>query len=297
MASESRIEIRTRADAGPEPEGVVVRPTSGALGAEVSGVDLARLDDEAFERIHRAWLEHKVLFFRDQTLTPADQTRFAERFGELEAYPFIEPLAGHPFVIPIVKEPETRSNFGGGWHSDMSYQERPVKATILYAIDVPARGGDTLFANMTAAYEALSPGMKRLLDGLRAVFTASKVHGATGFYKDADHPMSMKKNASREEARYHHPVVRTHPETGEKALFLDAPHVERFEDMRIAESQPLMDWLVAHATAPRFTTRFSWRRGSLAIWDNRCVQHYALNDYAGQRREMHRTTVQGDVPR
>jgi len=273
-----------------------VEPTSGALGAEIGGVDLAKVDDATFDEIHRAWLIHKVLFFRDQALAPADQTRFAARFGELEAYPFIEALPGHPFVIPIVKEPDTKLNFGGGWHSDMSYQERPVKATLLYAIEVPERGGDTLFADMTAAYEALSTGMKRMLEGLRAVFTASKVHGAGGFYQNADHPMAKRKDAAREQARFLHPVVRTHPETGEKALFLDGPHVERFEDMRIAESQPLMDWLVAHATAPPFTTRFRWRPGSLAVWDNRCVQHYALNDYAGHRREMHRTTVAGDVP-
>ena len=273
-----------------------VEPTSGALGAEVGGVDLAKLDDAVFEEIHRAWLAHKVLFFREQALAPADQTRFAARFGELEAYPFIEPLPGHPFVIPIVKEKETRYNFGGGWHSDMSYQARPVKATVLYAIEVPPRGGDTLFANMTLAYASLSPGMKRLLDGLRAVFTAAKVHGAAGLYRSADHPMTKRKDESREQARHLHPVVRTHPETGEKALFLDPPHVERFEDMRVAESEPLMSWLGAFATSPEFCTRFRWQPGSLAIWDNRCVQHYALNDYTGERREMHRVTVAGDVP-
>jgi taurine dioxygenase len=275
---------------------IKVEPTSGALGAEVAGVDLAALDDETFAEIHRAWLEHQVLFFRDQRLTPAQQTAFAGRFGELEAYPFLEPLPGHPHVIPIVKEPDTRMNFGGGWHSDMSYQERPVKATILYAVEVPARGGDTLFANMTAAWEALSPGMQRLLLGLRAVFTAAKVHGAAGLYRDADHPMARRRDESRQEARHLHPVVRTHPETGRKALYLDLPHVERFEDMRVHESQPLMEFLYQFATQPQFTTRFRWRVGSLAVWDNRCVQHYALNDYPGQRREMHRTTVAGDVP-
>ncbi len=273
-----------------------VEPSSGALGAEVSGVDLAKLDDAAFAEIRDAWLEHQVLFFRDQQLSPADQAAFAERFGELEAYPFLEPLDGHPYVIPIVKEKDTRMNFGGGWHSDMSYQERPVKATLLYAIEVPPRGGDTLFANMAAAYEALSDGMKELLDGLRAVFTAAKVHGAAGFYQNADHPMDKRKNAAREEARYLHPVVRTHPDTGRKALFLDLPHVERIEKMRVHESEPLMNFLAQHATQPQFTTRFTWKAGSLAVWDNRCVQHYALNDYPGERREMNRVTVAGDVP-
>jgi alpha-ketoglutarate-dependent taurine dioxygenase len=276
---------------------IKVEPTSGALGAEVAGVDLAAgVDDAAFAEIQRAWLEHQVLFFRDQRITPAQQTAFARRFGELEAYPFLAPLEGHPFVIPIVKEAHTKFNFGGGWHSDMSYVERPPKATLLYALDVPERGGDTLFASMTAAYEALSPGMRALLAGLRAVFSASKVHGAAGLYRDADHPMERRTDAAKEEARHLHPVVRTHPETGRKALYLDPPHVERFEDMRVEESRPLMRFLSQHATQPQFTTRFRWRVGSLAIWDNRCVQHYALNDYPGRRREMHRTTVQGDVP-
>jgi taurine dioxygenase len=275
---------------------IVVEPASGALGAEISGADLSSVDDPTFEEIHRAWLEYQVLFFRNQKLTPADQTAFARRFGELDTYPFIAPLPQHPHVIPIIKEKDTRTNFGGGWHSDMSYQEKPCMATLLYSIEVPARGGDTLFASMTAAYDALSEGMQKLLDGLRAVFSASKVHGAAGFYKDADHPMDMTKNAAREEARFLHPVVRTHPETGRKALYLDLPHVDRLEGMRTAESVPLMEFLYQHATQPLFTTRFRWQPGCLAIWDNRCVQHYALNDYAGQRREMNRITIKGDVP-
>jgi taurine dioxygenase len=275
---------------------IKVTPASGALGAEVSGVNLAALDDETGDEIYRAWLAHQVLFFRDQRLTPTDQEAFAHRFGELDTYPFIAPLDGHPHVIPIIKEKDTRVNFGGGWHSDMSYQEKPVKATCLYAIEVPERGGDTLFANMTAAYDALSTGMQNLLDGVNGVFTAAKVHGDTGLYKSADHPMDMTKDAAKEQARHLHPIVRTHPETGRKALYLDLPHVERLENMRISESQTLMDLLYQHGTQPHFTTRFQWQPGSLAIWDNRCVQHYALNDYSGHRREMNRITVQGDVP-
>jgi taurine dioxygenase len=273
-----------------------VEPTSGCLGAEIHGVDVANLDDKTFDEIHRAWLEHEVIFFRDQQITPAEQAAFAERFGELDTYPFLQALPEHPNVIPIIKEPQTRVNFGGGWHSDMSYQEKPVSATILYGIEVPAAGGDTLFASMTTAYEALSDGMKKMLDGMRAVFTAAKVHGDDGLYRKADHPMAGRKDAQKEQARHLHPVVRTHPETGRKALYMDAPHVERFEDMRIHESQPLMDFLSQHATQPQFTTRFRWRPGSLAVWDNRAVQHYALNDYPGQRREMNRITIKGDVP-
>jgi len=280
----------------PEFDRIKVEPTSGALGAEVSGVDLARVDDATFQEIYRAWLHYEVLFFRDQKLDPEQQTQLGARFGELDVYPFMQPLPGYPHVIPIVKEKSTRANFGGGWHSDMSYAERPAKATLLYAIEVPEFGGDTLFASMTAAYDSLSAGMQSLLGDLRAVFSASKVHGAAGYYKNADHPMEMKKNQAQEAARFVHPVVRTHIETGRKSLFLDAPHVERFENMRTSESQPLMDYLCTHATSPRFTTRFRWRKGSLAVWDNRSVQHYALNDYPGQRREMHRVTTRGEVP-
>ncbi len=280
----------------PEFDHIKVEPTSGVLGAEVSGVDLAHVDDAHFEEIYRAWLEYQVLFFRDQRLDPGQQTQLAARFGELDVYPFMEPLPGYPHVIPIVKEKHTRSNFGGGWHSDMSYTERPPKATMLYAVEVPTHGGDTLFASMTAAYEALSAGMQQMIGGLRAVFSATKVHGASGYYQNADHPMAMKKNEAQESARFLHPVVRTHPETGRKGLFLDAPHVDRFENMRTSESLPLMNFLCEHATSPQFTTRFRWRAGSLAIWDNRSVQHYALNDYPGQRREMRRITMKGDVP-
>ncbi len=275
---------------------IQVEPTSGCIGAEVSGVDLSNVDDKVFEEIHHAWLEHQVLFFRDQQITPSEQAAFAEHFGELDTYPFIPSLPDHPYVIPIIKEPDTKINFGGGWHSDMSYQEKPSMATILYALEVPTAGGDTLFASMTAAYDALSTGMQAMLGNLNAVFTAAKVHSSDGLYAKVDHPMGKKQDEAKEQARFIHPVVRTHPETGRRALYMDVPHVERFENMRIQESQPLMDFISAHATSPQFTTRFRWRAGSLAIWDNRCVQHYALNDYQGHRREMNRITIKGDVP-
>jgi taurine dioxygenase len=277
--------------------GLRIEPSSGAAGADVYGVDVAALSDAEFATIYAAWLEHHVLFFRDQALTPAGQTAFAARFGELDTYPFMEPIPGHPHVIPIIKEKTTRYNFGGGWHTDMSYVEHPPKATFLYAVEVPTRGGDTLFASMEAAYASLSSGMQQMLEGMRAVFSAAKVHGASGVYQRADHPMEMRKNETQEQARFVHPVVRTHPETGRKSLFLDGPHVERFENMRVSESEPLIQFLCQHATQPQFTTRLRWTPGTLAVWDNRCLQHYALNDYQGQRREMNRVVVKGDAPR
>ena len=275
---------------------IEVVPLAGALGAEISGVSLAEpLADEVVAEIHAAWLQHLVIFFREQTITPAQQVAFARHFGELDTYPFIKPLPGHPEVIPIIKERDSRYNFGGGWHSDTSYVKCPPKATMLYAIEVPGAAGDTLFANMYAAYEALSPGLRRLLDGLVGVFTPSKVHGTGGFYQNADHAMEKQKGVDPEQ-RVEHPIVRTHPETGRKALYLSMPHTERFKQMRTEESRPLMDFLVQHQTKAEFTARFRWREGSIALWDNRCVQHYALNDYHGERREMHRITIQGDAP-
>ena len=273
-------------------------PLVGALGAEIRGVDLAKpLDDATFADVHQAFLDYQVLCFRDQHITPAQQLAFAARFGEIDTYPFMEPLPDHPGVIPIVKEPETRHNFGGGWHTDTSYMARPPMATLLYALDVPERGGDTMFADMYGAYESLSDGMKKLLDGTRAVFTASAVHGAGGIYRQVragDGPRREDDTAA--EARHEHPVIRTHPETGRKGIYVGKFHVERLVGMSVPESRPLIDFLAERAVEPQFTTRLQWRAGTLVMWDNRCVQHYALNDYPGKRREMHRITIKGDVP-
>ncbi len=274
-----------------------VRPCDGALGTEIHGVNLAEaLGDEVIEEIHRAWLEHQVVIFRDQQISPAQQVAFAARLGELDVYPFLAPLAEQPEIIPIIKEKDTRFNFGGGWHSDTPYQETPPKATMSYALDVPSSGGDTLFADMYAAYEALSPGMQEMIEGLQAVYTAAKVHGSGGYYKNADHPMAKQGTEERAQERYEHPIVRTHPETRRKALFVSLAHIERLSRMRAQESLPLLEYLAKFATRAEFTTRLRWRVGSLALWDNRCVQHYALNDYAGQRRAMHRLTLKGDKP-
>ncbi len=279
-------------------ERIEVVPMLGALGAEIRGVDLSKpLDDESFGEIKRAFLEHQVIAFRDQKLDPEDQLAFCRRFGEIDTYPFVKPLEGHPGVIPIVKEPETVVNFGGGWHTDTSYMPKPPMATVLYAIDIPEQGGDTMFANMYAAYEALSEGMLQLLDGLTAVFTAAAVHGASGAYshvKAGD--QERRKDETQAENREVHPVVRTHPDTARKGLYVGRFHVERLSGMRVDESAPLLNFLTSHAVKPEFTMRFRWQVGTLLIWDNRCVQHNALNDYPGQRREVHRVTIKGDRP-
>ena len=272
-----------------------IRPLAGAIGAEILGVDLADdLDDATIAALRRAWLDHLVLFFRDQDLPPVRLLAFARRFGEPVEYPFLKGLDGFPEITPVVKLEHERVNFGGLWHSDTAYLERPPMATMLIAREVPPHGGDTLFANMYLAYESLSPGMCRLLDGLVAVNSSAKADVTKtreDRLRDAARP-----NASREYAA-EHPVVRTHPETGRKALYVNGGHTVRFKDMTEDESAPLLQFLFAHLQRSEFTCRFRWREGSLALWDNRCAQHNPINDYHGFRRVMHRVTLKGDRPR
>jgi taurine dioxygenase len=193
----------------------------------------------------------------------------------------------------VIKEPHEKANFGGVWHSDTAYLEQPAMATLLYAVETPPLGGDTMFANMHLAYEALSPGMRRLLDGLRALNVANKPIAQ----QTREEMRSKRAGAAVSEAGTLHPVVRTHPETGRKALYVNLAHTTRFEDMTEAESEPLLSWLFAHQIRPELTCRFRWRPGSLALWDNRASLHYPLNDYHGQRRVMHRVSLAGDRPR
>jgi taurine dioxygenase len=272
-----------------------IRPLSSALGAEIFGVDLAdRLDEETVRALRAALLEHLVIFFRDQELSPHGLLALAERFGEVVEYPLIKGLPECPLVLPVIKEPEERANFGGVWHSDTAYLERPAMASLLYAIETPPAGGDTMFANMYLAYETLSSGMRRLLDRLKAVNVAGK---AVALQTREEMYSKRGTAADVEAASAIHPVVRTHPETGRKALYVNLAHTLRFEDMTEAESAPLLNWLFAWQIQPELTCRFRWRPGSLAFWDNRASQHYPLNDYHGYRRVMHRVTLAGDRPR
>jgi taurine dioxygenase len=258
------------------------------------GVDLRELDEPAVAAIRRAWLDHLVIFFRDQNLTPAQLLAFARRMGEPIEYPFLKGLDGFPEITPVVKLEHERANFGGIWHSDTTYLERPPMGSMLLAREVPSRGGDTLFSNMYLAYETLSPGLRRMLDGLVGVNSSAKAD-TTKTREDR-----MRDGGARDDARQEyaaeHPVVRTHPETGRKALYVNRGHTLRFAGMSEAESAPLLEFLFAHQTRPEFTCRFRWQAGSLALWDNRCAQHYPLNDYHGYRRVMERVTLAGDKP-
>jgi taurine dioxygenase len=280
----------------PEFEEITVAPLSGALGAEVSGIDLARPEDAALAEVSRAFLAHQVLIFRDQDLSPSQLVRLAARFGTPSIYPFAEGLPGFPAVTEIVKEPHQTSIFGGMWHSDTTYLPEPPKATLLHAVETPAAGGDTLFANMTLAYEALSAGLRALLDRLEGVNSAA-LHGAA-LRGDALRTGSMAAAGPEAGALVAtHPAVRLHPETRRRALYVNPSHSVQFAGWTPAESRPLLDFLFAHAARPEFTCRLAWRNGSLALWDNRCSWHRAINDYHGQRRVMRRVSIAGDRPR
>ena len=270
---------------------LAIRRVAGALGAEISGVDLSQeLPDATIAAIRQALLDHQVIFFRDQQLTPARQVAFGRRFGPLNVHPYVGGMADHPEVMEIIKEPDERLNFGGGWHSDMSFLERPAIGSILYAVETPEAGGDTLFASQIAAYEALSDGLKRAFEGLSAVHSASREYSAAGHSAQKRESMAIAE-ADGLVGEYVHPVVLTHPESGRRALYVNPAFTLRIEGWKSTESKPLLDYLFQHCRYEGFTCRFAWRPGSVAFWDNRAVWHFALNDYQGQRRHMRRVTV------
>ncbi len=272
-----------------------VRPIAGALGAEIHGINLAsELDSGTVAAIRRALLDHLVIFFRDQELPPERFLAFARRLGTPVEYPLVKGIDGYPEIIRVAKLEDETVNFGGIWHSDTTYLEAPPMGTMLVAREVPPIGGDTLFANMYLAYETLSGGMKRLLEGLKGVSTSVK---ADATRTREDRIKSDPTTQSRHEFVAEHPVVRTHPETGRKALYVNVAHTVRFAGMTEAESAPILGYLFQHQVRPEFTCRFAWRAGSLAFWDNRATQHNPVNDYHGYRRVMHRITLAGDRPR
>jgi len=272
---------------------IEVRPIAGALGAEIEGVDAAQpLAAEVIAEVRQAFLDHLVVFIRDQKLTPQAQLAFAQRFGQPMEYPQLKGLPECPLVTPVVKLEHERVNFGGVWHSDTSYLARPPMASMLYAVETPPRGGDTLFANQYLAYETLSEGLQQTLAGLVGVNSSAKADvSKTREDRLRDAGAELKVLIGE------HPVVRAHPETGRKALYLNFGHTARFRGWTEQESTSLLDYLFMHQVKPEFTCRFQWKPGSLAFWDNRCAQHYPVNDYHGFRRVMHRVTLEGDPPR
>jgi taurine dioxygenase len=305
-------ERRLRAPGDARTWKLEVRPIAGALGAEILGIDLSQpIGDSMFADIYRAFLDHLVIFFPGQRpLTPDQQTAFTALFGEVDrapfSYPFKTPTVdGHSQILVNVKEATDRSfNVGGFWHADVTYRERPHKAAVLYAHEVPSYGGDTMFANQYLAYDALSDGMRRMLDGMLAVHGSEMRYGresarfASVSRASAPRPEDRSFKASMlaraEDAtpiENVHPVVRTHPETGRKGLYVNRGFTSRFADMSHEESRPLLEFLWEHAVRAEFTCRYRWASYDVGVWDNRCVLHYALNDYSGARREMRRISV------
>lgn len=275
-----------------------VEPVSGALGARIHGVDLALpLSDETLQAIRNALHEYLVIFFRDQDLAPEQHRAFAQRLGPLVPHPYVTGLAEHPDIIEIVKEPEETHNFGSGWHADLTFLEQPPGGAVLYARELPPVGGDTMFANMVLAYETLSHGMRRMLDGL----SARHASGEPEVYFAEFRGMHERRGTAAVEQV--HPVVCTHPVTGRRALFVNPVFTRRFEAMTMEESAPVLRYLHEHATRPEFTFRFRWSPGTLLIWDNRVVLHNALDDDFGAasngkgfRRVLHRATLAGERP-
>ena len=280
-------------------ERITVTPVSGALGAELGNVDLSNLDDATFEEVRQAFLEYQVVFFRDQKITPDEQIAFAKRFGDIHYHPFMKGMDEHPEILEILKEPGDSFTFGAAWHSDQMFNPEPAMATMLYAKETPSVGGDTMFASMYKAYDGLSDAMREMLNGVRGFNVGDRFKQSGGGarkdrYKGNTAMAGKVRDPGNVITEAYHPLFRTHPETGRKGLYMGS-HTQSLEGLRPEESEPILDMLRRHGTRPEYLCRFKWRPGSIALWDNRCVQHYAVPDY-DERRRMHRITIAGDAP-
>jgi len=272
-----------------------VRPLTGVLGAEIEGLSLAEpLTPETYHLVRQALVDHQVLVFRDQDLSPDQQIALGQQFGELDTHPYIDGNSKWPFILDVITEPDDVVNFGGGWHTDVTFLPEPDAMSILNAVEVPASGGDTLFASQSAAYEALSPTMSRMLDSLVAVHSAAHQYGPDGLSTKSN--AIETKNHGDSNRTVEHPVIRTHPESGRRSIYVNQAFTTRIKSLRAGESKALLDFLFAHSIQEQFTCRVRWEPGTLTMWDNRSVQHFALHDYAGSRRHMRRVTVKGDRP-
>lgn len=271
-----------------------VTPLSPSMGAAIEGIDLSGgISAEQAREFRAIWLENQVIVIRGQTLTPAIQIEIARAFGEPDHYPFLKGLEGYPEITPVLKREDEARNFGGIWHTDTIYQPTPPMATMLYALELPPVGGDTLFANQYLAYEQLSDGLKQTLKSLKLVSRSDN--------KDAAETRAARIKESGVKLNSDslsgcHPVIRTHPETGRKSLYVSPGHSGYFDGWSEAESANLLSYLHNHQIAEEFRCRHVWQVGDLALWDNRCVLHYPVNDYHGHRRLLHRITLKGDIP-
>ena len=272
---------------------------TGVMGARIDGIDVRRLDDAQLAELRALICEHEVVCIPGQSLTAIEQVEFSHRLGPAADSPFIEPSPDHPEVIKVLKEARDGNafNFGGAWHSDFSFQPNPPSFTVLHALDIPEFGGDTCFSSMSKAYDMLSAQQKEDFLSISAVHTARDAYSPK---MQAIHSGLSGMNIVCDESAHDvtvHPLIRIHPETGRSILFYNRAYVRDL--VGIADEQEknrLMEWLHLHTTDAKFGYRHRWTVGDLLIWDNRSTQHYALNDYAGSRRELHRTTVAGEIP-
>lgn len=268
-----------------------IEPASEAVGAHISGVDLCNLSDADFKAVQQAFFEHGVLFFRDQEMTPDEHIAFAKRWAEIEVNRFFTPVSTHPQIALVLKEPDQTKNIGGGWHTDHSYDQVPAMGSILRAIDLPATGGDTLFAGMAAAYDALDDKTKAEIADLKATHSSRHIFGEGA--AEAGEVGERFSNADLATQDAVHPIVLPHPATGRKGLYVNAAFTTGIVGMSEDAGKELLQRLYAHCVQPQFHYRFQWQPGSIAMWDNRSTWHWAMNDYHGQRREMHRITLKG----
>jgi taurine dioxygenase len=277
---------------------LAVDPVAGAMGATVGGIDLSAVSrSDELDGLRQALADHLVVFLPEQDLSLDDLERITDLLGGRDVTPFVEPLEDRPFVIRVIKEPTDVLNFANAWHSDLSYLAAPPAYTLLHAWDVPHHGGDTVWSNQYLAYESLSGGLKSTLDGLRAVHSAGMAYGTGGLLDKFKDFTSMAIAPSEDAYREHvHPVVVTHPVTGRRMLYVNPVYTTRFDGWTAAESETLLAHLYRHSINENFTCRLRWSPRTLAIWDNRCTMHNALNDYSGVRREMYRTSVKGSPP-
>ena len=273
---------------------IIINPTLGSIGAEISGVDLSLdLSDAVFSEIRQTFIDHGLIFFRNQELTPDDHLRFAKRWGEININRFFTKVEGYEQIAEVKKDSDQEINIGGAWHTDHSYDQIPAMGSILLARETPKTGGDTLFANMYKAYESLSDGLKGTLESMNACHSSRHVFGAHTGYAEASNQRIGNPELATQDAI--HPVIITHPESKRKALYVNPEFTVNFEGWTKEESQPLLSYLTEHSTRPENITRFNWEPGSIAFWDNRCTWHFALNDYPGEKRLMHRITVEGSA--
>lgn len=288
---------------------IEARPLAAAMGAEICGVQLSNTGDAHFAEIRDALFRHKMVYFRDQTISHADQEAFSLRFGPFAEDAYTKGVEGHPNVQPVIKEADAKTGmvFGSGWHTDSPFLSRPPAISMLYGVDIPPFGGDTIWANTALAYAMLSETMQHMLRPLRVHMSMARVLASAQSHARVDDSSlgrlaalrgtaTLPEDVARKVEGAAHPLVRTHPVTGEKALYCDATYAMGIEGLTEPESDALLNFLVAHITQPAFTCRLRWEANTFALWDNRICIHQAFNDYDGYRRALYRTTVAGEIP-